>query len=85
MGHTGFEQPPILARNSGVAESGGSKSGNIGGRFGDSAEVAEPIPPTTPTPPDDPELATVVAAWPSLPPAIRAGVVAIVKAAGGGK
>jgi hypothetical protein len=34
--------------------------------------------PATPT---DPELAAVVAAWPDLPPAIRAGIVAMVKAA----
>jgi hypothetical protein len=29
-----------------------------------------------------PELAAVVAAWPSLPEAVRAGIVAMVKAAG---
>lgn len=34
-----------------------------------------------PTPPADPDLAAVVAAWPQLPPAIRAGVLALVKAA----
>jgi hypothetical protein len=28
----------------------------------------------------DPELATVVAAWPELPAALRAGIVAMVKA-----
>ncbi|GIK17963.1 MAG: hypothetical protein BroJett004_01270 [Planctomycetota bacterium] len=53
-------------------ESGGNKSGNTGARFGDSAGVATPT---------DPELAAVVAAWPDLPPAIRAGVLALVKAA----
>jgi hypothetical protein len=40
-----------------------------------------PTPPATPPKPTDPELAAVVAAWPDLPPAIRAGVVALVKAA----
>jgi hypothetical protein len=30
---------------------------------------------------DDPDLAAVVAAWPKLPEAIRAGVLALVKAA----
>ncbi|MGO8903887.1 MAG: hypothetical protein ACLQU5_36960 [Isosphaeraceae bacterium] len=31
--------------------------------------------------PDNPDLAAVVAAWPSLPEAIKAGIVAMVKAA----
>jgi hypothetical protein len=31
--------------------------------------------------PSDPDLAVVVAAWPSLPEAIRAGILAMVKAA----
>ncbi len=39
--------------------------------------VANPAPNA----PADPELAAVVATWPTLPPAIRAGVLAIVRAA----
>jgi hypothetical protein len=31
----------------------------------------------------DPDLARIVAAWPSLPDAVRAGIVAMVKAASG--
>ncbi len=31
----------------------------------------------------DPDLANVVAAWPDLPEAIKAGIVAMVKAVGG--
>jgi hypothetical protein len=31
----------------------------------------------------DPDLAALVAAWPSLPGAIRAGILAMVRAAGG--
>jgi hypothetical protein len=58
-----------------VSESRGSKSGNIGPDSG-------PSTPATPAKPTDPELAAVVAAWPDLPPAIRAGVLALVKAAG---
>jgi hypothetical protein len=54
------------------SESGGSKSGNKGAGFG------------APTP-TDPELTAVVAAWPDLPRAIRAGIVAMVGAAGGSK
>jgi len=38
---------------------------------------------TAPTPPSDTGLAQVVAAWPHLPVAIRAGIVAMVNAAGG--
>ena len=40
--------------------------------------------PNTPLPsPADPELAAVVAAWADLPPAVRAGVLAMVRAIGG--
>ncbi len=35
-------------------------------------------------PPADPELSALVAAWPSLPTAVRAGVIAMVRAIGGG-
>jgi len=35
--------------------------------------------------PADPELARLVAAWPDLPPAIRAGILAMVKASGQGE
>lgn len=68
----GLEHLRFPSGNAGVSESGGSKSGNKGGGFG---------PPTPPATPTDPELAAVVAAWPDLPPAIRAGVLALVKAA----
>ncbi len=37
----------------------------------------------TPDAPTDPELAAVVAAWSALPAAVRAGIVAMVRAAGG--
>jgi len=58
-----------------VSDSGGSKSGNNGAGFG--PPTPPPTPPATPT---DPELAAVFAAWADLPPAIRAGVVALVRA-----
>ncbi len=35
----------------------------------------------TPLLPDDPDLAAVVVAWPDLPDALRAGILAIIKAA----
>jgi hypothetical protein len=72
----GLEHLRFPSGNAGVSESGGSKSGNKGAGFG------PPTPRTTPPKPTDPELTAVVAAWPDLPPAIRAGVVALVKAAG---
>lgn len=72
MPRSGLEHLRFPSGNAGVSESGGSKSGNKGGGFG---------PPTPPATPTDPELAAVVAAWPDLPPAIRAGVLALVKAA----
>jgi hypothetical protein len=59
-----------------VSESGGSKSGNIG----DTRRELSPAPPLL-APSIDPELAIVVAAWPTLPPAICAGIIAMVKAA----
>ena len=31
----------------------------------------------------DPDLNAIIAAWPTLPPAIRAGVIALVRAGGG--
>ena len=73
----GLEQSRFSSGNAGVGESGGSKSGNKGAGFG------PPTPPATPPKPTDPELAAVVAAWPDLPPAIRAGIAAMVRAAGG--
>lgn len=38
------------------------------------------MPLAMPPKPLDPELAAVAAAWPELPPALRAGIVAMVKA-----
>ena len=36
---------------------------------------------TSPAAPDDPDLARVVGSWSALPPAVRAGIVAMVAAA----
>lgn len=42
---------------------------------------AAPIDPAkAPTMPSDPDLAAVASAWPLLPPAVRAGIVAMVRA-----
>ncbi len=76
MGRGGLEQPASPAGNTPVSDSRGNKSGNIGA---DSGRSAGPD-----TPPADPELAAVVAAWPDLPGAVRAGILAMVAASGGG-
>jgi hypothetical protein len=35
--------------------------------------------------PDDPDLVAIVGAWPTLPEPVKAGIVAMVRAAGGTK
>lgn len=61
-----------------VSETGGSRNGSKPTEFGGRAGVAVSV---------DPELAAVVAGWADVPPAVRAGIVAMVKAAtaGGGQ
>jgi len=44
-------------------------------------EVVPAGPPTTV--PDDPKLVRIVTAWPDLPEAVKAGILAMVRAAGG--
>lgn len=73
MGATGIELPRFPAGVTPVSDSGGSKSGNTGAPSSGSPGPAAPA---------DPDLAAVVAAWPDLPPALRAGVLALVRAAG---
>lgn len=60
-----------LPKHSEIRESRGIKNGDT---------LASFHTPATPKP-ADPGLADVVRAWPDLPPAIRAGVLALVKAA----
>jgi len=74
MGAVGFEQSQFPAGNTGVTGRRGNKSGNS------DVPSVDPTPQTTPPTPSDPELASIIAAWGDLPPAIRAGVVALVKA-----
>ena len=70
-------QPPVS--NAGDADS--PRPGAHKGAHYDAKKLAH-APDSSPT---DPELAAVVTAWPDLPPAIRAGIMAMVAAAGGGK
>ncbi len=84
MGATGLEPVRDAKAISPDSESRGNKSGNIGAGSGGSeppSPAPAPTPPTVPATPADPELAAVVRAWPDLPSAIRAGVLALVKAA----
>ncbi len=69
MGVTGLEPLQIPSGNPGFPESRGTESGTLG----------------APEAVTDHDLAELVAAWPTLPPLIRAGVLALVRAAEGGK
>jgi hypothetical protein len=62
----GIEPPANFSGNPGVFGSGGAKSGAL---------VPEPAA-------IDPDLATVVDVWATLPAAIKAGILAMIGAAG---
>lgn len=88
MGRAGLEHPPESSGNTRVSETGGSKSGNIRGGSAPGTPSDAP-PPTAPgaetegaAEGQDADLRAVVAAWPTLAPAIRAAVLAMVRAAG---
>lgn len=74
VGAEGFETVAFPGGKAGGAIQSGAHSGAL-----DGDSTAKP----SPTPPADPELAAVIAAWSGLPPALRAGIAAMVKAAGG--
>ncbi|MGA2035589.1 MAG: hypothetical protein ABSG68_25350 [Thermoguttaceae bacterium] len=58
---------PNFPGKSGFSESGGAKSGALGAQDGAI----------------DPELRAIIDAWPALPDAIKAGILAMVRTAGG--
>ncbi len=60
----GFEPPQDSPEKTTVSEQGGAESGAH----------------TAPTAVSDPDLVAVISAWPKLPEAVRAGIVAMVKA-----
>jgi hypothetical protein len=72
MGATGPEHPTDSNGKTENHATRGTESGTLGD---DSASNRQPA---------DPDLADVVNAWPSLPEALKAGIVAMVKAAKGG-
>lgn len=73
MGRTGPVHPQFPAGNTTGAPAGGSNSGNKDAPFGDSAGVIKPTGA-------DPLAAWLAACPVELPPAIVAGVLALVKA-----
>lgn len=79
MGDTGLEQPHSFPGKTAVGAERGNKSGNKSGNIsgGDDATAAGE-PPTDPM--LDSELTAVVRAWGVLPGAVRAGIVAMVRA-----
>ena len=72
MGWVGFEHTAKPSGNAGVPETGGAESG----------AVDAPKPSSEPAEPThvDRDLARLVAAWPTLPAAMRAGILAMVNA-----
>lgn len=74
LGAGGFEPFAFSSGKPGQAETGGSNSGNIHPASG----AGEPHQAG----PADPELAELLAAWPTLPAAIKAGIIALARAGG---
>jgi hypothetical protein len=69
MGYTGPEHPPKSSGNTGVVKQLGADSG-----AGDAPDGAAGVVV-------DPGLSVIIAAWPALPVALKAGIVAMVNAA----
>lgn len=65
----GFEPAPKTSGKQGVADKSGAESGAL------DAEIE----------PKDPELEAIIDAWLGLPELVKAGIVAMVRAAGGAK
>ncbi|MBN8596141.1 MAG: hypothetical protein J0L78_00550 [Planctomycetes bacterium] len=69
--------PPALVNpheKTGHSENAGGSDGAKCGALGAGISAKSP--------PDDPDLVAIVGAWPTLAPAIRAGVLALVRAGG---
>ena len=64
MGDTGLEHPSNPSGKSNTSETGGAESGALG------SEIDPP----------DADLAVVIEAWPTLPVAVRAAIMALVPA-----
>ncbi|MGQ9650956.1 MAG: hypothetical protein ACUVXJ_12670 [Phycisphaerae bacterium] len=78
MGDTGLEHPDISPVNPHLSAKPGTDSGTLAPTPAPGDILYRPL-----AMPDD--LADVVAAWPTLPAALRAGILAMVKAAKGAR
>ncbi len=74
MGDTGLEHPAGTPANPPLSTQGGTESGTL-----------TPTPARAPaaTPALPPDLAGLIQAWATMPPAMRAGIAAMVQAAKG--
>ena len=72
MGATGLELPKESTGKTAISSAGGAECGALS---------HDSDPETAPPAPTDPDLASVIAAWPTLPGPVRAGIVAMVEAA----
>jgi len=76
MASIGLERTAKTPEKQGVSAKRGTESGAVGG---DPSAHHQTTGLNTQTPP--PDLAEVARVWPNLPPAIRAGIMAIVRTA----
>lgn len=72
MGDTGLEPSPETSGKDGAKRQRGAECGALSPDSADASGTA------------DPDLARLAAAWADLPPAIRAGIMAMVDASKGG-
>ena len=87
MGEEGFEAPRFPKQETASRQTGGAESGALSTDSGPGPGEPEKLGATAAGPravPLDPDLARVVAAWATLPQALRAGIVAMVGAGGCG-
>lgn len=78
MGRAGLELRPLSTGKSAHAGYGGNDSGNNWTNLDRVAKDGDRLA----SGPCDPDLSQVIAAWPMLPPALRAGIVAMVRGIG---
>ncbi len=71
----GLEPAPESSGNTAIPETGSAESGAHSDDSGSKAPTGNPTPD-----PLTPDLRALVDAWPDLPPAVRAGILAMVEA-----
>jgi len=69
MGAVGFEHPSEMPDKQRIPADRGTESGTLGDGAASNRQPA------------DPDLADVVKAWPDLPAAVKAGILAMIRAA----